>query len=71
MEKLTFKDKIIPIIGLGSIAGFVVCVLIFIWAESATLLKLVAKIAGTLGIVAIISIKVGKILAKIEQDEDN
>ena len=71
MKKLTFKDQILPAVGLWSIAGFIVCVLIFIWADSATLLKLVSKIAGTLGIVAIISIQVGKILAKIEQDETN
>jgi hypothetical protein len=54
--KISFKDDVLPITGVGSMLGIVLCLISFAWIDSEIIAKIISKLGITFGIIALISL---------------
>lgn len=59
--KISFKDDVLPITGVGSMLGIVICLILFVWIDSEVASKIIARFGITFGIIALVSILLGRI----------
>lgn len=69
--KISFKDDVLPITGVGSMLGIVICLILFVWVDSEMVAKILSKLGITFGIIALISILLGRMYVQIEKKENS
>ena len=51
--------------------GIVICLILFVWVDSEMVAKILSKLGITFGIIALISILLGRMYVQIEKEENS